>query len=176
VLGQVLSSLDNTLAVASLLARPDPIHRDDTDIDTLIDVAIKDMPAGERSRIRVQRETTTRTALMDMSLMRLALRNLMSNALNFSPEGSDVEVRVADSDAPLALLIDVSDAGAGIPPALLPRLFSRGARGANRQSGHGLGLYIVQQVMALHGGSAQVLRTGVEGSTLRLVIAQTDPD
>jgi len=34
----------------------------------------------------------------------------------------------------------------------------------------------VQQVMALHGGSTQVLRTGVEGSTLRLVIAQTDPD
>lgn len=172
VLGDVQRRLDNTLAVASLLARPDPIQRDDADIDTLIQLAIADLPADERSRIHIERETTTRTVLLDLSLMRLALRNLLWNALKFSPRGSAVRVRVADSDAPLALLIDVIDSGPGIAPELRPVLFTRGARGAGKHSGHGLGLYIVQQVMALHHGSAEVASTGPEGTTFRLTIAQ----
>ena len=173
VLGQVLTGIDNTLAVASLLARPEPIHRDDTDVDTLVAVTIADMPECERCRIRVERDTTTRTALMDMSLMRLALRNVVSNALKFSPSGSPVLVRIADSDDPLALIIDVQDTGAGIGPQLLPSLFARGVRGRGANAGHGLGLYIVRQVMALHGGSVAVVRTDAEGTTLRLTVDQT---
>jgi len=172
VLGEVLTGIDNTLAVASLLARPEPIHLDDTDVDTLIAVVIADMPEAERSRVQVRRDTTTRTALMDMSLMRLALRNVISNALKFSPAAAPVLVRIADSDEPLGLLVDVSDSGGGIPHALLPGLFARGARGRDAKSGHGLGLYIVRQVMSLHGGSVEVLNTGPEGTTFRLLIDQ----
>ncbi|MEP7295553.1 MAG: PAS domain-containing sensor histidine kinase [Burkholderiales bacterium] len=174
VLGQVLTSVDNTLAVASMLAGPNPIQVDDADIDTLINIVVEDLPPDERDRIRVDRETTTRTAMMDMSLMRLALRNVLSNALKFSPEGSGVSMRIADSDTPPALLIDVSDAGPGVPADLLPRLFARGARGGDRDAGHGLGLYIVKRVMSLHGGTVEVTRTGPEGSTIRLVLVQSD--
>ena len=176
VLGEVLSSIDNTLTVASLLARPDPIHRDDTDIATLIAVAIGDMPAAERGRIQVQRDTTTRTALMDMSLMRLALRNVLSNALKFSPGEMPVVVRIADSEEPPALLIEVSDSGKGIPPALVPRLFTRGGHGGQGSDGHGLGLglYIAERVMSLHKGSVELVRTGPEGTTMRLAITQND--
>lgn len=172
VLAEVQRSLDNTLAVASLLARPDPIHLDDSDVDTLISVAIADMPPAERHRIHVDREAATRTAAMDVSLMRLALRNLLSNALKFSPPGSPVRVRVADSDSPLALLIDVSDRGTGVAPELLANLFTRGVRGADDKAGHGLGLYIVRQVMSLHRGHVEVVDTGPGGSTLRLTIVQ----
>lgn len=178
VLGDVLSSIDNTLTVASLLARPDPIHRDDTDIATLVQVAIADMPVAERGRIRLHRDTTTRTAVMDMSLMRLALRNVLSNALKFSPQGSVVQVRVADSEDPPALLIEVRDAGPGIPPALMSRLFTRGGRGGSVKAGHGLGLglYIVERVMSLHGSTVEVVSTGTEGTAIRLTISQTDLD
>jgi two-component system OmpR family sensor kinase len=172
VLGEVQRSLDNTLAVASLLARPEPIQLDDADIDTLIQLAIADMPADERHRIHIDRETRTRTVLLDLSLMRLALRNLLWNALKFSPGDSTVRLRVADSDSPLGLLIDVIDRGPGIAPELLPLLFTRGARGAGRHAGHGLGLYIVQQVMALHHGSVEVANTGPSGTTFRLTIVQ----
>lgn len=176
VLVEVQRSLDNTLAVASLLARPDPIHLDDADVDTLIGVVVADMPSGERARIEVDRQAPTRTVLMDVSLMRLALRNLVWNALKFSPRGSAVRVRIADSDAPLGLIIDVIDHGPGIAPSLLPQLFKRGARGEGRKSGHGLGLYIVQQVMALHHGSVELAHTGPGGSTFRLTIVQGGPD
>jgi len=98
VIGQVLASIDNTLAVASLLARPDPIQPADADIDTLLAVAAADMPAEQRRRIVINRATPSRTASMDMSLMRLALRNLLSNALRYSPPDTAVLVRVTDSD------------------------------------------------------------------------------
>lgn len=176
VLGDVLSSIDNTLAVASLLARPDPIHREDMDIATLIEVVIADMPVAERGRIQLHRDTSTRTALMDMSLMRLALRNLLSNALKFSPPGSAVQLRIADSDTPPALLIEVIDHGAGIPSELMPRLFNRGARGGRGKDGHGLGLglYIVERVMFMHGGDVKLVRTGAHGTSFQLMIPQTD--
>ncbi|MFN6995351.1 MAG: ATP-binding protein, partial [Aquincola tertiaricarbonis] len=176
VLGHVLASIDNTLAVASLLARAGPIERSDTDIDTLVAVCIGDMPPAERPRIVVDRVTTTRTASMDMSLMRLALRNLLSNALKYSPAGASVTVRLSDSDEPLALLIDVIDQGPGVPPALAQRLFERGSRGEHPAgpAGLGLGLYIVRRVMELHGGHVALVDHGGDGRglTMRLVVAQ----
>ena len=176
VLAQVLASIDNTLAVASLLARPDPVRRNDTDIGTLLAVAIADIPPDERERIQVDRATTTRTASMDMSLMRLALRNLLSNALRHSEAGRPVIVRVSDSDDPLALVIDVADTGPGVAQEAIGRLFERGAAQMREQSagahGLGLGLYIVRRVMELHGGMAQLVANGPQGATFRLVVAQ----
>jgi PAS domain S-box-containing protein len=182
VLSQVLSSIDNTLAVASLLARPDPIERDDTDIHALLAVTIADMPVPERDRVRIARSTSLRTASMDMSLMRLALRNVLSNALRYSAPGSAVVLHLADSDEPLALLIDIEDEGPGIPERSLPTLFERGshriagggsALGSKRENaGLGLGLYIVRRVMELHGGTVSVLRNTSQGVTMRLSIVQ----
>jgi signal transduction histidine kinase len=174
VMNQVLGRLDNTLAVASLLARPDPIEREDSDVDALVAVAVADMPTEQRGRVRIERATSTRTASMDMSLMRLALRNLLSNALKHSPAGSPVRVRLSDSDHPLALVIEVTDEGAGVPEELVPRLFERGARGA--LSGHGLGLYIVRRVMELHEGRVELASNQPGCVTMRLVVVQAPAD
>ena len=170
VLGQVLAGVDNTLAAASLLAGGGRVALQDTDIDTLIAVSIADLARDQRDRVVVKRHTPTRTALMDMSLMRLALRNLLANALRYSPGISPVVLHVMDLDEPLALRFEVADAGRGIPAELLPRLFTRGARGAGPESTHGLGLYIVRRVMELHGGAAELVRTGPLGTLMRLTL------
>lgn len=171
VLGDVQASIGNTLAVASLLVGGERIEGMDTDIDALIEVAIADMPRDERARVVVERATNTRTASMEPGLMRLALRNLLSNALRCSPPGSPVVVRVSDSDEPLALILDVIDRGAGIADEQLPTLFQRGSKrpGGRRQ---GLGLYIVRRVMELHRGSVLVERSSAGGTTMRLVVNQ----
>jgi len=175
VLGQVLAGVDNTLAASSLLAGGGRIARLDTDIDTLIAVTIADLPRDQRDRIVVHRHTATRTALMDMSLLRLGLRNLLSNALKYAPGVSPVTLHVIDFDEPPALQFEVADAGPGIPRELLPRLFTRGARGgSSAESTHGLGLYIVRRVMDMHGGSAELLRTGPLGTVMRLTLPQAD--
>ena len=175
VLNEVQQSIGNTLAVASLLVGGQRIEGVDTDIDTLIEVAIADLPPSEAWRVNIERETHTRTATMEPGLMRLALRNLLANALRCSPPGSAVTVRVSDSDEPLALILDVIDHGPGIPPDRMPRFagqapprLEKDARGRRR----GLGLHIVHRVMELHGGELQVLHTGPQGTTMRLVVTQ----
>jgi signal transduction histidine kinase len=177
VMGQVLAGVDNSLAAAALLASAGPLAQADTDIDMLVSVVIADMPLGERARILVQRHTPTRTATMDVGLMRLALRNLLANALKYSPAGSPVQLIIADADEPLALVLDVVDRGPGFDPMVLSRLFERGAKGPG--GGMGLGLYIARRVMELHGGRISLLLDHTDGaqqgSTLRLTIEQTGP-
>lgn len=175
VLSQVTGSLDNTLAVATQLARPGPVQREDIDIDTLVAVSVGDLPAELRSRVRVERQTATRTVLADLGLVRLALRNLLVNALRHGPAGQPVTVRLADSDEPLALIIDVIDLGPGIDADLVPRLFQRGVRGSG-SSGHGLGLFLVRRVMEQHGGQVVLLQNTPGQVVFRLVLEQTAGD
>ena len=111
VMNQVMANIDNTLAVAALLVQTAPIARQDTDVDTLIGVAVADMPADEQGRIHILRQTSTRTESKYIILMRLALRNLLANALKFIPPDAPVTIRVSDSAAPRALLI--AEAGEG---------------------------------------------------------------
>lgn len=177
VLSQVTASLDNTLTDAVLLGGDGPLARQDIDIDTLVSLVIADIDPAHRERIERARSTQTRTASMHAGLMRLALRNLLANALAYGPPDQPVTVQIADSDEPLALLIEVSDRGAGFPPELAPRLFTRGARGdhVNNPRGHGLGLYITQRILQMHGGEVRV-RQEPAGLTMQLVVPQSFAD
>lgn len=174
VIGEVLSGLDNTLAAAALLAGSERIATHYADIDTLLTIAMGDIPAAARSRIRVERHTPTRTAAMDTGLMRLALRNLLDNALTYSRPDAAVVLRISDSDHPLALVVEVVDEGPGIEPALQDRLFQRGQRGAQgeRNPGSGLGLYIVRRVAELHSGNVEALQRVEGGTLMRLSLPQ----
>ena len=177
VIGHVQAGVDNILAASSLLAVDAAPERADTDLDTLIAVVVGDMPAHERGRVHVLRESRTRTAAMDLALTRLALRNLMANALTHAHKL--VQLRLADSDAPLGVIIDVIDDGAGIDPLVLPRLFERGVRSMRKpasgrtQGSHGLGLHIARRAVELQGGSVTLMSTGPEGTVMRMLLSQT---
>jgi signal transduction histidine kinase len=170
VLVQVMAGVDNALAVASLVAGHGQVVLAESDVDLLLGIAIADMPSPDRERIRVIRDTTTRTLMLDPSLTRLALRNLLANALAFSPAHAPVDLRL--SDAPNGLFIDVIDRGSGIDAAVLPKLFERGARGRvhERRGSHGLGLYIVRRALEMQGGRAFLVATGPTGSWFRMEI------
>lgn len=174
VIGEVLSGLDNTLAAAALLAGSERVTVQDADIGTLLTIALGDIPAAQRARIHLERLTPTRTAAMDTGLMRLALRNLLDNALGYSRTDAPVVLRIADSDHPLGLVVEVLDEGPGIEPSLHDRLFQRGQRGAqgDGRPGSGLGLYIVRRVAELHGGHVEALSRAEGGTLMRLWLPQ----
>jgi signal transduction histidine kinase len=169
---QITATLDNTLAASTLLVedRAAPVLRD-ADLDMLLDLCLGDLPPLERDRVQVLRLTPVRTAAIDVGLMRLALRNLLNNALAYAPAGSTVTLRVADSDEPLALLFEVGDDGPGIDPTLQATLFERGTRGRHGLPGQGLGLYIVRRAMQRQGGSAELVPTPA-GAVFRLTLPQ----
>jgi PAS domain S-box-containing protein len=175
VIGDIVAQIDNTLAAAALLVGTHALQRTDTDIDMLLQLVVADFAPADRSRFVIERQTPTRTASMDLSLMRLALRNLMANALRHAPAGSPVTLRVADSDEPLALLLEVEDLGPGVADAVRAKLFERGVRGPASR-GQGLGLHIAQRALQLHAGTAELVRSGPGLTVFRLVLVQGDPD
>ena len=93
------------------------------------------------------------SAVFDPDRIAQALGNLVQNAVRATPEGGRVEVVVGREAG--RLCFRVSDSGPGIDPATLARLFERFAQGRPERSqghGNGLGLFICQEVAALHGG------------------------
>jgi signal transduction histidine kinase len=106
--------------------------------------------------------------------MRLALTNLLFNALAYSPPGSPVRLRIYDSEEPLAMVFEVVDTGDGISAELLPRVFDKGTRGTNTRAttGAGLGLYIVRKVVDAHRGTVEIVPNTPRGSIVRMSIPQ----
>ena len=175
VLGQVIGTLDNALAAGTILALGDGARLlSDTDLPTLVKLVLADLAADLRPRVAVEWVTGTRTVRLHPTLMRLTLRNLLNNALAYSPADSTVLLRIAESDEPLALVIEVRDNGSGIPADLRPRLFEKGARGTNSRlrSGAGLGLYIVRAVTTIHRGDVEALPNEPTGTIMRLTLPQ----
>lgn len=101
-----------------------------------------------------------------------ALQNLIQNAIKYSPAGGMITVRVVCDDARAS--VEVTDAGIGIPPEALPQLFDRFYRAPNVDpqhiSGLGVGLFVVREIVELHGGTAEVSSEVGVGSTFTLSI------
>ena len=106
-------------------------------------------------------------ATMNIALFRRALSNLLQNAIEHSQPGARLVVAIVHRDG--ALWISVSNPGATIAAAHLPRLFDRFYRvDSSRHDtgeihGHGLGLAIVKAVASMHGGGTRA--TSGEGLT-----------
>ena len=93
----------------------------------------------------------------DSDLVMLALRQLIENALKYSPEGSPVEIAVGDE--PERVTVRVLDQGPGIPIKDRERIFEKYYRTQSAKqntSGSGLGLYIAREIMRAHGGDLWV--------------------
>ena len=174
VLDHVIGTLNNALAAATMLTSGEPGTLVETDLDTLIGLVVRDIGLDERSRVTVESLSELRTVQLQPMMMRLALCNLLVNALAYSPPGSPVRLRISDSEEPPALRFEVLDQGPGIPRSLLPTVFDKGTRGANARAGTGagLGLYIVRKVVSLHHGSIEVLGDTPRGTILRMSIPQ----
>ncbi len=110
----------------------------------------------------------------DPDLLRMALTNLVSNALRHTPAGSAVTLTATEHGDSICL--SVSDAGTGIAPEHLPHLFERfyradAARGGS--GGSGLGLSLVQSIMRLHGGEATAANAPGGGAVFQLRFPHT---
>lgn len=88
----------------------------------------------------------------DPDALAAMLRNLVDNALRYTPSGGRVDVAVAAE--PQQFVLTVADSGPGIPPAERGRVFERFARGSRTTAtGSGLGLAIVRRIAERHGGT-----------------------
>jgi two-component system sensor histidine kinase SenX3 len=158
---------------------PDPAP---ADLDAVVAEALDRCRMKATARGIVLAATGTRglTVLGDEELLVTALRNLLDNAVAYSPEKTRVVISTR-RDGTDAIELSVADQGIGIPERDLERIFERFYRVDPARSratgGTGLGLAIVKHVTAAHGGMVTVTSKEGAGSTftLRLPARPTAP-
>jgi signal transduction histidine kinase len=109
---------------------------------------------------------------IDPSRMRLALQNLIDNAIKYTPKGGSVTIFIEHSK--LKIKVCIKDTGIGIPKNQLNRLFSKFFRSDNaikkQTEGSGLGLFIVKNIIEKHGGKISVESEENKGSTFSFTL------
>lgn len=93
----------------------------------------------------------------DGHLLRVAIDNLLRNAIGVSERGRPVDIGVSIHDHTVS--VEVADHGPGVPPGFVDRMFDRFAKRADRAVGYrgtGLGLNIAKTIVDLHGGRIEV--------------------
>ena len=109
-----------------------------------------------------------------------AVKNLISNAIKYSPDGKDIEVSVKMSDSPDFLEIDVQDHGIGIAQKDIDKIFERFYRVENKVhsvKGTGIGLHLVKTTVETHHhGQIYVQSKEGEGSTFAILLPLKQED
>lgn len=185
----------------SLQLADEQLHRLDEMISTLLDVSRLEGGQLSLARTRVElcalvrrvveqleatltRHTVTCETLEpelplsgDPVRLEQVIANLLQNAVKYSPDGGAVTVRVGRQGE--RGFIAVADRGVGIPAEALARLFERFYRAPDSAGrgirGMGIGLYVVREIVALHGGTVEVESVEGEGSTFTVWLPLTLP-
>ncbi|HEX6508652.1 MAG TPA: HAMP domain-containing sensor histidine kinase [Chloroflexota bacterium] len=169
---EMATLLEGLSAIARLEDPAGALHRRPTRLGHLVSDAVATIaPEAAARDIKIEQRLPKPDVLVeiDRELVRIAVVNLLGNAAKYSPERSTIRVAVASAEADFA--VSVSDEGPGIEPAEAERIFEQWHRApAETAPGLGLGLYIVRQIMTLHGGRVTLESTPGHGSTFTTVI------
>lgn len=148
-------------------------------LEEVVETVLKKMgPEIDSKAIRavVRAEPGLPEVPADRDRVEQVLINLLSNAIRFSPEGSDIEVGLSliRADGGGEVLVEVKDRGPGIPAEDLSRIWERFYRVEKSRSrgggGTGLGLSIVKEIVEAHGGRVNVRSEVGKGSTFTFTL------
>jgi len=178
-----LTELVQEIINLSRLQDSDPLQiAEPLSVGELISEAVDQcQTTSEARKIRLSvSEQTDIKVFGDRDQLLMAIHNLIENAINYSPENTNVSISTS-TEADI-VTISVADQGIGIPESDLERIFERFYRvdpaRSRETGGTGLGLSIVKHVAAKHGGEIKVWSSQNVGSTFafRLPIYQTPGD
>jgi two-component system phosphate regulon sensor histidine kinase PhoR len=147
------------LRLARLDARQEALEMARCDVRQIFSGVIADLtPSIEAKQQHIAIDVPVDACQIDGDPAKLhdIVRNLVENAINYSPDGADVTLAAARANGKYT--ITVADSGPGIPQEDLARVFERFYRvdkSRSRPGGTGLGLAIVKHLVELHGGEAR---------------------
>lgn len=119
---------------------------------------------GRLSRVTLDVELRSVMAHADPARLQQVVANVLGNAAKFSPEGA--QVRLTLSREATNADITVADAGLGIAPELIDRIFEPFVQGRPQDGqGLGLGLHVVRRIVELHGGTVKAVSSGANQGT-----------
>jgi signal transduction histidine kinase len=169
---RLLGLVDDLLFVARLQSGSLEIDPHEIDLGTITAQAVEDArPRAERKGVDISflGDTDVRVEADKGRIFQL-LDNLISNAIKFTPEGGQIELRAAQTES--GCVLEVADTGIGLSPGDTERVFDRffrSKRATNRQiQGAGLGLFIARAITDAHGGTITVTSAVGQGTTFRI--------
>jgi signal transduction histidine kinase len=141
------------------------------DVAELVRSAVDSVAAVSSQKYRfVVENADVGSAFADPDQVSTILTNLLDNAVRYSPEGSEIRARLEQHDGTVSVV--VSDAGIGIAPEDVGRLFKSFSRVVTAENAHiagtGLGLYISRKLAVVNGGDLAVSSSPGAGSTFTL--------
>lgn len=177
--GQRMLSLVNDLLDLSKIERGiEPIHPERVDLRPLALEVVRELVpllAARQLQMDAQLGTGDLVVLADPLRLQQLLRNLLANAIRFSPEGGRIEL-TARQDGSGMVRVDVADRGPGIPPDELESVFEAFVQSSatkNAAGGTGLGLAICRRIAQAHGGRIWAANRDGGGTVISLVLPAT---
>ncbi|HYV46424.1 MAG TPA: PAS domain-containing protein [Myxococcaceae bacterium] len=150
------------------------VERASANVRDVVRNAVDELRAGfPGAQIRLDADGVAPEGEWDADRLTQLLTNLLSNAVQYSPAGSPVDLRVSGGEGE-PVTIEVRNGGDPIPADTLPGLFEPFQRGAASDhaspGGLGLGLFIVKQIAEGHGGTVAVRSSAAEGTTFTVTL------
>ena len=168
-----MGGLVDDLLLLTRLDSQRPLERGPVDLTVLAADAVQDARALDPTRqvrlLGLSGDITPTTIEGDEARLRQVVTNLVGNAVNHTPAGTDVEIAVG-SEVPGRARLEVRDHGEGVDPVKARKVFERfyradPSRGRSRGGGNGLGLAIVAAIVSAHNGRVGVATTPGGGAT-----------
>ncbi|GAC1504594.1 MAG: hypothetical protein NVS1B3_01570 [Candidatus Dormibacteraceae bacterium] len=147
------------------------LNRRQCDVVETTDTAIDGVRILLRSHdLKVDEPAEPVVADIDRDRFQMVVRNMLSNAVKYSPAGSDITVRIQRQDGKAT--VSVTDHGGGISQQDQAKLFTRFGRAESTQhvQGTGLGLWLSREIARMHDGDLTVESTLGSGSTFVLAV------
>lgn len=174
-----LEVINQLLYVARLDAGRIALHKNKTDIGKLLqEVCDEQMVEAKQRRQKLTCKVPKRPlkAEIDPQYFRMALDNLINNAIKYTPNKGTITAiaRKPNGD----VLITITDTGIGIDEARRATIFEKFTRLENElpanTSGSGIGLYLTDQIVSLHGGRIEVTSSRGHGSSFTIRLPAAD--
>jgi len=161
--------LEDLMLLARLESKESPLLHDRVDLDELLRQIYDDAVVLDRGRHQLNISTQAASIMGNRVELRMAINNLVTNAIRYTPENGVIKIFNAIDDD--GVHVGVEDNGIGIMPEHMDRLTERFYRvdpGRSReQGGTGLGLAIVKHVLDRHNANLHVHSVPGQGSLFR---------
>jgi two-component system, OmpR family, sensor histidine kinase KdpD len=163
--------IDDTVAMARLDTGRIKVNLELSNLTEIVDEVIHSLRSEIQGRsLEVVQEQAAPVSALDRRLIKLALKQLVDNALKYSLPGTPLKIRLRQDHG--SVVVEVANQGKGIPAQELSRIFERFYRSPSVQNqipGSGLGLSIAQSIAHAHNGNLTVTSNPGE-TTFRLIL------
>jgi signal transduction histidine kinase len=175
---RLVGLIDDILDLSTIEAGYMELDRKPVDVHVMLlglEEMVRDWAGTKRISVRLQSTPDVGAIIGDSRRLKQVMINLIRNAISFTPEGGSITLG-AEKDGDDAIILHVTDTGPGIPEEDQARLFEPFERGGGNDAGRGagLGLTLVRNIIALHGGTVRLKSAVGKGTQVILSLPRAD--